>query len=243
MFSLLNTLQLYFVYGYTTGFLIDQLCGGVFLMDEYACWLQSRPLDTAVTGTVPGVIFAEGGDAISLQAAGELRRGCMRVLGFSPALFFKTPPDNTGNTGTGRILLGTLPYVRQSCNRSFPPLKSEGFVIRYEGDALIIAGADPSGVLYGVFRFLSLLAQGALPAKLREGYSEAPATRIRMIDHWDDTEGTITRGYAGRSIFWDQGRLSYDSGRIEDYARLLASIGINRLTLNNVNVDEAGMLL
>ncbi|GHV00020.1 xylan alpha-(1-_2)-glucuronosidase [Spirochaetia bacterium] len=225
-------------------------------MDEYECWLQTRRFSTADTGSIPGkqvpsVIFAEGGNEVSLRAAEELRQGIMRVLGFSPAVFygiiqpFGNPADKTKYAGTGRILLGTLRYLNETYNRVLPPLKPElppeGFIITDKNDELIIAGADSSGVLYGVFRFLALLAQG----ELHDGFEcrEAPAARIRMIDHWDDTAGTVTRGYAGRSIFWDQGRLSYDPRRIEDYARLLASIGINRLTLNNVNVDAAGMRL
>jgi alpha-glucuronidase len=210
-------------------------------MNEYECWLQTRRVDAAASRNTPAAIFAEGGNEISLCAASELQQGIMRLRGFSPAVFYTNTflPDRSA--GPGGIILGTIHYLEKSFNRSLPQLKPEGFFISYKEEEIIIAGADPSGVLYWVFRFLSLLARG----KLYDGFecSEAPAARIRMIDHWDDTAGTVTRGYAGKSIFWDNGRLSYDPVRIRDYAGLLASIGINRLTLNNVNVDAAGIRL
>jgi alpha-glucuronidase len=216
---------------------------GGFNMNEYECWLQNRPLAIPDAGTMPAFVFAEGGDKINFQAAEELQLGFMRVLGFSPAVFFEksTAVSKAQNTTTGYILLGTIQYLNKFFNLSLPPLKSEGFIIRSKNNEIVIAGADPSGVLYGVFRFLALLSQGKLSGGLER--CERPAAKIRMIDHWDDTAGTVTRGYSGRSIFWDNGRLSYDPCRIKDYARLLASIGINRLSLNNVNVDAAGMRL
>jgi alpha-glucuronidase len=64
-----------------------------------------------------------------------------------------------------------------------------------------------------------------------------------MINHWDNFDGTIERGYAGGSIFYKDGYFNYDRGRIEDYARLLSSVGINRVSINNVNVRAKAKLL
>jgi alpha-glucuronidase len=64
-----------------------------------------------------------------------------------------------------------------------------------------------------------------------------------MINHWDNLDGTIERGYAGPSLFFQNNRIDYDPQRIRDYARLLASVGINRLSINNVNVRAAAKLL
>jgi len=60
----------------------------------------------------------------------------------------------------------------------------------------------------------------------------------RILNHWDNITGDVERGYSGKSLFFKDGNVSYDSTRINDYARFLASIGINRVCCNNVNVTE-----
>ncbi len=70
------------------------------------------------------------------------------------------------------------------------------------------------------------------------GVPEKPRTLIRMINQWDNADGSIERGYAGHSIFYEEGRIVSDLSRVRDYARLLASVGINAISINNVNVHE-----
>jgi len=72
-----------------------------------------------------------------------------------------------------------------------------------------------------------------------EATPPAVSSRIeeRILNHWDNMSGDVERGYSGRSLFFNDGEISYDAVRIRDYARLLASIGINRVCCNNVNVD------
>src|SRR4029079_1599684 len=65
----------------------------------------------------------------------------------------------------------------------------------------------------------------------------SPAAPIRIVNHWDNLDGTIERGYAGKSIFWENGNVAADLQRVHDYARLMASIGINGCSINNVNAD------
>ncbi|MGH3267044.1 MAG: alpha-glucuronidase, partial [Trebonia sp.] len=72
---------------------------------------------------------------------------------------------------------------------------------------------------------------------------EATANRLRMINHWDNIDGTIERGYAGKSIFFSAGQVTRDLHRVADYARLLASVGVNAVSLNNVNVTRAAARL
>ncbi len=69
-------------------------------------------------------------------------------------------------------------------------------------------------------------------------WKEEADSSIRMIDHWDNFDGTVERGYSGRSIFFEEGKFREDWGVIEDYARLLASIRINAIAINNVNVRD-----
>ena len=96
----------------------------------------------------------------------------------------------------------------------------------------IIGGSDRA-VLYGVFAFLRKLAQGTDMSKAN--LREHPAMPIRWVDEWDNADGSIERGYAGRSIFFDDGHVREDLAPVAEYARLLASIGINGCNLNNVN--------
>ncbi|GAA1647684.1 alpha-glucuronidase [Actinoplanes couchii] len=107
------------------------------------------------------------------------------------------------------------------------------------GDAFTLTGdrvaADgPRGMIYGLFE----LARGGAAGR------HEPSFERRMIDHWDNVDvhpvmGQVERGYSGGSIFWKDGVLRGDLGRVRDYARLLAAAGINAVTINNVNVHAA----
>ena len=120
-----------------------------------------------------------------------------------------------------------------------PALPAEGYRIRSEGDRTMITGGDDTGVLYGKFALHRRLAAGQ-----DINHESAPRVPRRVLNHWDNIDGSIERGYAGKSIFFRSGRLDYDTARIRDYARLLASIGINVLIFNNVNVTgESARLL
>jgi alpha-glucuronidase len=100
---------------------------------------------------------------------------------------------------------------------------------------LTIIGGNERAVLYGVFR---LLREVALHRPI-DGIDlrERPYAPIRILNHWDNLDGTIERGYAGESIFWENGHVARDLTRVQDYARLMASIGINGCSINNVNAD------
>ena len=73
--------------------------------------------------------------------------------------------------------------------------------------------------------------------------AEVTANKLRLINHWDNIDGTIERGYAGKSIFFADGHVTRDLRRVTDYARLLASVGVNAVSLNNVNVTRAAARL
>src|SRR5439155_25510298 len=61
------------------------------------------------------------------------------------------------------------------------------------------------------------------------------------VDQWDNLDGSIERGYGGRSIFWDNGRARSDLSRAAQYGRLLASLGINAVSINNVNANPQAL--
>ena len=121
-------------------------------------------------------------------------------------------------------------------------LEHEGFSLTPLENGYEIAGGSKKGLLYGVYRFLSRLAGGESMEKIQE--HSAPKVDYRIINHWDNMDGRIERGYAGHSFFFRNNKFDYDEERITNYARLMASIGINGICINNVNVNRvsAGLI-
>ncbi|MGD0097121.1 MAG: alpha-glucuronidase family glycosyl hydrolase [Terracidiphilus sp.] len=139
----------------------------------------------------------------------------------------------------GRIILGTPKELQ----RAFPDLAIPGDLepeeywlqwAQHNGHPfLVIVGADERGVLYGAFAVLRTLAEDK---DLHfSGLRSHPAMPIRWVDEWDNPDGSIERGYAGRSIFFEGGNVREDLAPVAEYARLLASVGINGVNVNNVN--------
>ncbi|MFC4306704.1 alpha-glucuronidase family glycosyl hydrolase [Cohnella boryungensis] len=131
----------------------------------------------------------------------------------------------------GNEILGTLP--------------EDGYLMRsieHEGlPRLVLAARSANGMLYAVFHLLRLMK--SVQRLDRLNIAEHPRNALRMINQWDNMDGSIERGYAGRSIFYRDDEFVSDWSRIRDYARLLASVGINAISLNNVNVHERETLL
>ena len=117
-------------------------------------------------------------------------------------------------------------------------LKQDGYLLYHNESVLYVIGSNDVAVLYGYFHIRRLILTGQ---NLKIHIIEEPDNAIRMINHWDNMDpsdfmGSIERGYAGYSFFYEDLKIVKDKTRIHDYARLLASIGINALTINNVNV-------
>ena len=114
-------------------------------------------------------------------------------------------------------------------------LGTEGYRIGETEAGYKIESASPVGYLYGMYglhRLLTAQNEAGFP------YESVPDQSIRMIDHWDNFDGSIERGYAGESIFYDHNTFRGDMELIRQYARLLASVGINAVLINNVNVHR-----
>jgi alpha-glucuronidase len=112
---------------------------------------------------------------------------------------------------------------------------SEGFVIKTRPGKTIITANTDIGVLYGVFHFLRLMQTQQSISNLN--IISAPKIKLRILNHWDNLNRTVERGYAGFSI-WDWHKLpDYIDKRYIDYARANASIGINSTVLTNVNAN------
>lgn len=111
---------------------------------------------------------------------------------------------------------------------------NDGFIIEKIDQKYYIDALTNQNLLFGFYYFIVHNYIGDLTPKV----VEVPNNAIRMIDHWDNFDGTIERGYAGRSIFFENNRFLGDYDRLKRYARLLASIGLNYIAINNVNVHE-----
>jgi alpha-glucuronidase len=119
-------------------------------------------------------------------------------------------------------------------------LGDEGFVVVRRGNQLVVAAEAGRGLLYGYFYLLRYFEWMTGDFTV----VERPAVPVRMLAHWDNlvphpVMGAVERGYSGGSIFFRDGRVVQDLTRVRAYARLLASIGINAVVINNGNVHAA----
>jgi len=113
--------------------------------------------------------------------------------------------------------------------------RGDGFAITSSEHQVRILSSTETGLLYGAYSLLRMQAAGQLTVPL--SVTEQPAYDLRILNHWDNPDGTVERGYAGRSLWnWEElpGTLS---PRYEAYARANASVGINGTVLNNVNAS------
>lgn len=119
-------------------------------------------------------------------------------------------------------------------------LTEEGFLLKtavlQDKEVLIVTGRSERGLLYGTFHLLRQLQMGKEFSSL--DYLSNPGSPLRMINHWDNLDGSIERGYAGNSIFYEGNELTANLERVKDYARLVASLGLNSVVINNVNVHQ-----
>ena len=119
------------------------------------------------------------------------------------------------------------------------PLINDGFIIKND----TIKACNDLGLLYGANEVLRLQMEHNPLLRSKEftrGIKSEPYYSLRLLNHWDNLDGSIERGYAGNSIFWDkdQAKLSKNNTqRLIEYARANASIGINGTVLNNVNAS------
>ena len=155
----------------------------------------------------------------------------------------QNPLDVADETKTLRIALSELQfYIRENVSihvevdANAP--KNDGFSITRKGDEIFIKSASSVGVLYGAFALIRLQETGKMPKK-GSTIVEVPSSPLRLLNHWDNLNGTIERGFAGRSIFWsNEGDIiNQNAALISEYGRANASIGINGTVLNNVNAS------
>lgn len=203
--------------------------------DGYDLWLRYRPVEAAEArayrAAASELVVAEGSPTLAV-ARDELARGLSGMLGAAP-------PLAAAPTRDGALIVGTPANSRLIAGLKLPlePLGPDGYLVRsvtVDGRrATVIAGNSDVGALYGAFDFLRRM-QTRQPIE-RLDVAEAPKVKLRLLNHWDNLDRHVERGYAGQSI-WDWWRLpDIVDARYVDYARANASLGINGTVLNNVN--------
>jgi len=201
------------------------LAGPAKAEDGYRLWLRYDPLPAEVRQRfAPSVteIVVQSNGAIARSASSELQHGLSGLL--AKPIPVRQSVDRDG------AIVAELKKAR---------LGSEGFTIRstrVSGHrATVITASDERGLLYGAFALLRRV-QTEQPIDQLD-LRDRPRLALRMLDHWDNLNGSVERGYAGRSL-WDWRTLpDWKDPRYTDYARADASIGINGVVLNNVNAE------
>lgn len=213
----------------------------VFAEDGYDLWLRYRPLaaeQRAIYAPATAQLVMPAPSPTLAAARDELVRGLTGLMSQSPAAADRV-------SSAGALLVGTpqsQPQIAQ-LDLGLKGLPAQGYVIRQrrvDGQPVIaIAANDDVGVLYGVFHFLRLLQTQQPIDKL--DISEASRVQLRMLNHWDNLDRSVERGYAGASL-WDWHKLpDYLDPRYTDYARANASLGINATVLTNVNANAISL--
>ncbi|HXE06303.1 MAG TPA: alpha-glucuronidase family glycosyl hydrolase [Acidobacteriaceae bacterium] len=218
--------------------------GAAHAEDGSQGWLRYAPLSANAQrqyAALPARVVALDDTAMGQNASAELKRGLGSMLGREIASATKIADGDALVVGTTEEIRGVFPAWHAPS-----AIGDEGFAIArvpHGGHSYwVIAGKDGHGELYGVFHVLRQIAM----EKPMLADTESPSAPIRWTDEWDNFDGSIERGWAGKSIFFENGHVRSDLTRVGEYGRLLASIGINGVAINNVNANpktlDSGML-
>ncbi|MEZ0611843.1 alpha-glucuronidase family glycosyl hydrolase [Fibrella sp. WM1] len=196
--------------------------------DGYRLWLKydlinDVPKRTAYARSAQFIAVNKPSPVLQ-SAAGELQTGLQGLLGKA------VPVVAQSGSRTGGIVL----IVAQS-GVDVQELNDEGYRIARRQNNIVISAKTDAGVLYGAFALLRHLQTGQPIDQL--ALTSNPKVKLRMLNHWDNPNGTIERGYAGGTLWkWYELPETVDP-RYRDYARANASLGINGTVVNNVNAS------
>jgi len=181
------------------------------------CWLDYRKKDNFDNAAGEGVLNIQCG------ISGPIIKNAIKELKLGLHTMF-------GRASVGNIYLDVDTSIREG-----------GFRIIAKNGECIIEGGDPGGILYGVFHVLRLVRMNDALADFKDFTCDLflePDNPLRILNHWDNMDGSIERGYSGKSFFFCNDEVLVNE-RTADYARLVSSIGINAVVINNVNVRGA----
>lgn len=208
--------------------------------DGLAGWLRYAPIPSAECyhKRLPSAILTLNSTVGSpVHTAGkELAQGIEGIFGKK-----LVASDKAGSAPT--VTVGTVAAFidKNKGAAKFPELIEDGFHLNVSRGNVLILGQNERGALYGTFHYLSLLARGNASDLTLTSNPDAP---IRWTNEWNNmadggTHGSVERGYGGKSIFFWDGKIRDDLTRAGQYARLLASLGINAAVVNNVNANAS----
>ena len=203
--------------------------------DGYDLWLRYKrvegPRGALIARAATTLVRPDRGSPVIDVALEEVSRAVVGMAGAAIPTSSEVVPGAViiGTPETSRVIAGL--------GLALTPLGRDGYLIRslsIGGKAVtVIAAAGETGALYGTFAWLRLAQTGGALDRL--DIVSVPRVQLRMLNHWDNLDRTVERGYAGQSI-WDWWQLpDVRRARYTDYARANASIGINATVLNNVN--------
>ncbi|KAL1841234.1 hypothetical protein VTJ49DRAFT_7302 [Mycothermus thermophilus] len=218
--------------------------------DGLAAWLRYARVDNAKAclGKLPSsIVTLNATKGLPVYTAGqELAQGIQGFFGKKLDIDEHDergkPRNNRPGKKSNAVTVGTVAAYKASNPREaakVPELGDDGFYLSVSRGNALILGQNERGALYGAFRWLALLGQGNCSDFTLASTPDAP---IRWVNQWDNlqdggTHGSVERGYGGDSIFFWDGYVRPDLTRAGQYARLLASIGLNAVVVNNVNAD------
>lgn len=189
-------------------------------MSYTKCWLAYHRICSMEGRTL--TVSSEFTGPVADRAAEELAMG----LG---ALYGVTVSASGGGADIALVRDGTLP--------------PESYRVQAGSGRCTVCGGDEAGALYGVFALLrEAQTAGVSWDEFGLEQQKTPSNALRMFNHWDNLPGDIERGYSGKSFFFKDNQVLVNQ-RTVDYARLAASVGINAVVLNNVNVKDAATWL
>ena len=201
-------------------------------MNYSQCWLNYNPIDNYedrdMLSDIGICIATNQISTIIENAVSELSYALKRMLNINCNKEYMTEDDQYEELKSGIILrLNT---------KDKSGYNNEGYSIKHIDKTVRIEAETESGILYGCFDLIRRIAQGELIRGI--DIMEKPKNNIRILNHWDNMDGSIERGYSGKSFFFKNDELIINE-RTRDYARLISSVGINATVINNVNVHGA----
>ncbi|REG99628.1 alpha-glucuronidase family glycosyl hydrolase [Flavobacterium aquicola] len=211
-----------------------------FSQKDYKLWLQyntltNLDLKAKYLSHIKGITLLGNSETISI-AGNELQSALEDMLE-------KKITVNTKLEVFQSIVIGSKTHLNAEIQKTVESdlnlINDEGFIIKSivinNKSHIVITGKKEVGVLYGVYSFLRLIQTNKSIEKLN--IADSPKTNIRILNHWDNLDRTVERGYAGFSLWNWQKLPDFIEQRYIDYARANASIGINGTVLTNVNAN------
>ena len=199
-------------------------------MEKYAkLWLDYSPKkNNKECGLLNKIVFcgSYSDDKVIENAKKELCLGLKEMLDITPVI-------------TEELLEISSSKNPDTLTSGKEIIESEEYGISVKEGKLTITSGSSTGILYGVFDVLRTVAcEKDVEAAYQDIKTVCPSNPLRMLNHWDNMDGSIERGYSGKSFFYENNEIIINE-RTLDYARLIASVGINAVVINNVNVKQA----